>query len=100
MGRLLKSGCRGPDILPGLVDHPGSAHGLRRGRDSSLLAAASSNSCFFASHFSFLPVCRAITPMWQTITELPPTTALQIGCLRFLTHSTKFCMWLVGRPPS
>ena len=36
--------------------------------------------------------------MWQTITELPPTTGLQIGGLRLFTQLTKFCMWLVGRP--
>ena len=46
-------------------------------------------------HFSFLPV-PSDPPIWQTITEPPPTVALQIGGLRLFTQSTKFCV--VGRP--
>jgi hypothetical protein len=34
----------------------------------------------------------------RTIKTKSSPVGLQIGCLRFLTQSTKFCMWLVGRP--
>src|SRR3954453_17834683 len=79
------------------IGQASSAHGLRRGRDSSLSAVSSPKRCSFGSHFSFLPVISPIPPMWQTIPAPPPTTASQIGALRLLTHSTKFCTWFVGR---
>src|SRR4051794_32606506 len=54
------------DSRSGNVYQTASVHGLRRVRDRSLFASASSKRCALGSHLSFLPVCSAITPRWQT----------------------------------
>src|SRR5438128_1588544 len=54
---------------PAARRYTSSFHGDRISRRSRLLASASSNCCLTGSHASFFPVCKAMTPRWQTLTE-------------------------------
>src|SRR6266849_3343539 len=79
----------GCGIAHGHLGYTSIFHGLRISRLSILFASSSSKRSLTGSHLSFFPVRSDMTPMWQTLTERWPTSAVQMVGLRVLMHSRK-----------